>query len=327
MSFKTGLKILGACSLALLGFGVYVSRDLITSEVVDLSLLEDKIISQDEIIIPPDAGDMNQKWKVLLDAGHGGPSSEYAQLGTPGEHASPENPGVKNPERVVNLRVTKAIEARLKADSRFHVSMTRVDNRFVSLSKRAQMSNSQEVDAFLSIHSNAVTNSAPQSHREAQKGFTPIFSYKAKSELSLERSPIMAGYIGSALASAGFPAHGIGTSSKFVCGQSNHNFVSYWPKYGITSIWNGHKGLTVLTQNSRPAVLLETHYMSSTDDVANFQTSESISKFAEAIHRGLVAFLQNPDTLYTSTGNNKLTDNIAEARSSCGTSKSLVAKN
>lgn len=327
MSFKTSLKIIGTCSLALLGFGAYMNRDLIAGNIDDLSSLEQKIIPQNEIVIPPDSGNMTQRWKVLLDAGHGGPSSEYAQLGTPGEHASPENPNVKNPERVVNLRVTSAIKDRLQKDPRFQVTMTRTENKYVTLSRRAHMSNEQKVDAFLSIHSNAVANSKPQSHREAQKGFTPIFSYKAKSDLSLTRSPVMAGYIGSALVNAGFPAHGIGTSSDFVCNSSGHNFVSYWPKYGITSIWKGHKGLTVLTQNERPAVLLETHYMSSPTDVASFQTNESISRFADAIHKGLVAFLENPDTLHTSTGRNDLVDDIKHANAECKNSGVLLAKN
>lgn len=266
------------------------------------------------IIIPEDKPASKDIWKILIDPGHGGKSHKYAQLGTPGEYSSSENPDQKDPERAVNLRVSLALEKELKSDPRFKVLLTRRNNSAVSLKERARISNDEEVDAFLSIHSNAVSHDKPTEVRDATRGFTPIFSYRAKSDLSVRRSPIMAAYIGAALNEAGFPSNGIGGSPAQVRDCKKMDFISYWQEYGVSSIWSGHKGLAVLTQNERPAVLLETHYMSSPDDVESFQNEKSISAFVKALKRGLVAFLQNPDSLHTTDqGADPLTRGISEA--------------
>lgn len=274
-----------------------------------------EVIQDDvSIVIPEDKPAEAERWKVLIDPGHGGKSHKYAQLGTPGEYSSSEDPDQKDPERAVNLRVSLALEKELRSDPRFKVLLTRRDNSAVSLKERARMSNDEKVDAFLSIHSNAVSHDKPTEVRDSTRGFTPIFSYRAKSDLSVRRSPIMAAYIGAALNEAGFPSNGIGGSPEQVRNCKKMDFISYWQEYGISSIWTGHKGLAVLTQNARPAVLLETHYMSSPADVESFQNEKAISDFVAALKRGLVAFLQNPDTLHTTDqGADPLTQGISVA--------------
>ncbi|MHA6484050.1 N-acetylmuramoyl-L-alanine amidase family protein [Paenibacillus sp. strain BS8-2] len=84
----------------------------------------------------------DERFKVLIDAGHGG--------------KDPGTTGVSGTfEKVSNLAIAMHVYELLKEDSRFEVRMTRMDDSFYKLEDRSAMANEWPADAFVSIHGNS----------------------------------------------------------------------------------------------------------------------------------------------------------------------------
>lgn len=85
------------------------------------------------------------KKKVKLDAGHGG--------------KDPGAVGHDLKEKDITLKVVKETKKYLEANyENIDVTLTRSDDRFVTLSDRAKDANMDKVDLFVSVHVNATTN-------------------------------------------------------------------------------------------------------------------------------------------------------------------------
>lgn len=79
---------------------------------------------------------------VVIDAGHGGKDP-----GAVGDYSA---------ESEIVLKVAKKVEAII--DSVLAVKLTRVDDTYLSLSERPNLSNEWGADAFVSIHCNSASN-------------------------------------------------------------------------------------------------------------------------------------------------------------------------
>lgn len=86
--------------------------------------------------------DEDERFKILIDAGHGG--------------KDPGTTGVSGTfEKVSNLAIAKRVYELLQGDARFEVRMTRTDDTFYQLEERSAMANDWPADAFVSIHGNS----------------------------------------------------------------------------------------------------------------------------------------------------------------------------
>jgi len=94
---------------------------------------------------------------IVLDPGHGGIDS-----GT----VSPD--GVD--EKDVVLAVAKELKARLEADKRFRVLMTRSDDHFVTLRNRVKFARDHDAELFISLHADAVRR--PYRNASSARGAT-----------------------------------------------------------------------------------------------------------------------------------------------------------
>ncbi len=112
----------------------------------------------------------NDKWIVFIDPGHGG-----------------KDPGAMGPdgtkEKEVVLSVAKKINSFLKKEKNIKVYLTRDDDRFIFLSKRAEMANNKKADLFVSIHANAI---AGWRKRKRTKGVETYFLAEASSDRARE---------------------------------------------------------------------------------------------------------------------------------------------
>jgi N-acetylmuramoyl-L-alanine amidase len=86
-----------------------------------------------------------EKFKIVLDAGHGGKD--------PGR---PNKNGIK--EKNIVLNIALLLGKRLENNNN-KVIYTRKDDRFLSLRKRASIANESDADLFISIHCNAFNDS------------------------------------------------------------------------------------------------------------------------------------------------------------------------
>ena len=83
-----------------------------------------------------------KKWKIVLDAGHGG--NDPGAVGEKGTL-----------EKDIVLSITLKLKDKLIKDSHFDVYLTRTHDKYISLSKRVEKTNLINPDLFISIHANA----------------------------------------------------------------------------------------------------------------------------------------------------------------------------
>lgn len=93
----------------------------------------------------------SDQFTVIIDAGHGG------------HDAGAVDNGVK--EKDINLNVAKAFAAKAAGIKNMNVVMTRDDDTFISLQKRAEIANSHKGDLFISIHTNSVDKTNPNRNK------------------------------------------------------------------------------------------------------------------------------------------------------------------
>lgn len=105
------------------------------------------------------------KYRVVLDAGHGG--------------ADPGARGLRGTlEKDVVLSITKKVRRLLKQDARYVTFMTREDDQTLKLLERTRFANAKKGNLFVSIHANA-------SRRRAAKGVSTYFLNNADDQESL----------------------------------------------------------------------------------------------------------------------------------------------
>ncbi|WP_258278165.1 N-acetylmuramoyl-L-alanine amidase family protein [Paenibacillus sp. SC116] len=83
------------------------------------------------------------KYVVVLDAGHGAHDSGAVSV-------------KKRYEKDFNLQMAKKTAEILRKDSRFHVVMTREEDRFLELKDRVKIANDLKADLFISFHGNSI---------------------------------------------------------------------------------------------------------------------------------------------------------------------------
>ncbi|WP_258237520.1 N-acetylmuramoyl-L-alanine amidase [Arcobacter sp. CECT 9188] len=107
----------------------------------------------------------NAKNKIIvLDAGHGGDD-----VGAVGPN--------KRYEKVVNLAVTKYLEAILKQRG-YKVYLTRTTDKFIKVMDRTVLANEKNADLFISIHTNSIT----KEKANTTSGIETFFLSPARSE-------------------------------------------------------------------------------------------------------------------------------------------------
>lgn len=109
------------------------------------------------------AGEQENVFRVVLDAGHGG-----------------EDPGAvvgDVQEKNINLAVALLVQEQLKDREGLDVCLTRDEDVFVSLKDRADFANKSNADLFVSIHANAL---------EGNEGFSGIMTFYHPDKMSSE---------------------------------------------------------------------------------------------------------------------------------------------
>ena len=124
---------------------------------------------QPRTIAAPSGKTLEERWairKVAIDPGHGG-----------------RDPGAVGPrrtyEKTITLAIAQRLGARLRKELGVEVVLTRTDDTFVGLSRRAKLARDAEADLFVSLHCNA-------GRRRAAGGIEVYFLSEAKTAAAAE---------------------------------------------------------------------------------------------------------------------------------------------
>ncbi len=215
---------------------------------------------------------------IVIDPGHGGRD--------PGAH------GLRGTEeKDITLKVGLKLRELLKRDPAVRVLMTRERDVFVELEDRARYANGNEADLFVSIH----VNSHPQ---RSVRGIEIYHFGEAKDQRALE---LAARENGTPLNSTGvgweYLVADLLTTKKIEASLE----LAWTTKEAMIAHLNGHYALDdhgvktapfyVLRFTSMPSILAEIAYISNAAEEELLRTGVFITRVAESLHEGVMAFL------------------------------------
>ena len=266
----------------------------------------------------------NQKFTVILDAGHGGkdPGNSYHGF----------------VEKEIALKTTLKLEKYLKRDNNIQVVYTRKSDVFIELKDRPKKANSIDANLFVSIHCNSVDNPIPfgtetfvmglarskgnleiakqensvilleKDYKQTYKGFDPknpetLIGLKILQEDYLDRS--------------------INLASKI---ESNFKNKLHRKSRGIkqTPLW-------VLDAAYMPSVLIELGFLSNSEEGHYLNSEEGQNNMAEAIASAIIAYkkeyfgTQSNDD-YEELPSKKVVENEVKDSSKSTKSKRIIEK-
>jgi N-acetylmuramoyl-L-alanine amidase len=207
---------------------------------------------------PSDMTRIMREFTVVLDAGHGGVDG-----GTQGEGILEKN---------LSLAITRRVEKHL-ATAGIRTLMTRRDDTYVTLEKRADFANRHQPDAFVSIHLNADATTGDTAGLEtyycSRKRLGDMMRLRTRLNLPKDepirdrRSEWLANLLHKGIRTA------TGAENR---GTRDSNFV-------------------VVMQTECPAVLIECGYLTNSAEARRLQEEAYQEKIAAAITDGLCKFL------------------------------------
>lgn len=185
-----------------------------------------------------------KKMKVVLDPGHG--------IETAGKRAPDESYF----EYTGNMAAALKVMAHLERHG-VEVVLTRNDEHDVSLADRANISNAEKPDLFVSIHSNGAGNGVDWAD---VRGFGV---YTSKADDNADRNK----------------------AAKAIIARAEEAGIHLWGDGLHHEMW------TVLAKTNAPAVLIEMLFHDNKEDVALLKDPEFQAKMAEAIVKGILDYL------------------------------------
>lgn len=224
-----------------------------------------------------------QKWlidTIVIDAGHGG-----------------HDPGAVGPGPIYEKDVTLAIALQLKKlledNSDIRVVMTREEDRFVPLSKRTRMANQSQGKLFISIHANSNRN-------PHVKGLTTYFLGPAKTEEALEvarRENAVINYEQDKSLYAGFETEGfiLLKLAQNAYQQESEELAALVQeevskRARIRNRGVKQAGYYVLIGASMPNILIETAFISNSQEARLLVSKKFQKQIAEGIFASIMRF-------------------------------------
>lgn len=234
-------------------------------------------------VISVDCFGQSAKFKVVLDAGHGG--NDFG--------ASYHGLAEKNIALSVTLKVGKILEKNPNID----VIYTRNNDVFVELSERAHIANKNNASIFVSIHCNANENTSAEGyetfvmgmHRNASnlevakkenEVVTMEKDYKLKYSGYDPKSPESA--IGTSLLQEEYMANSISLASRVQNGMATN--------FGRKDRRVKQAGFLVLRQISMPRILVEMGFISNKREGGYMNSEDGQAEIATGIANAIISY-------------------------------------
>jgi len=217
--------------------------------------------------------------RIVIDPGHGGKDP-----GAVGPH------GIE--EKTMNLQMAQRLADTLRDHYHYEVLLTRTDDTFIPLERRAALANSQNADLFISIHCNASLSSK-------LKGFEVYFLSERASD---PHADAVARFENAPLALEGKPVpspNQVAAVLRSLVKTANINEAS-----ALGSLIDRHVGerlsepslgvkqaaFYVLRGAEMPAVLVETAFLTNPKEEKLLQNESFRQKFVEGLAAGVAAY-------------------------------------
>ena len=231
----------------------------------------------------------HEKLRVVIDPGHGGID--------PGAQIQ----GIDEADLMLSL--ARDIKETLLRSMEFEVSLTRVDDSFVSLEERVRLANSAEADIFLSLHADAVTEGVARGATVYTLSENATDAASAALAARHNRDELIAGVdltgtdeavtdvlidlarLDNAPRSRDLALSVIAGLEKAL-GQVNSKPYR-------------QAGFSVLKAADIPSVLIEAGFMSTDTDLQNLQNQEWRLRFAEGVRIGILEWAMKDQSLKT----------------------------
>jgi N-acetylmuramoyl-L-alanine amidase len=192
-----------------------------------------------------------KKYKVVIDAGHGG--QDIGVTGIDG----------KTYEKDIALAISKAIKQN-NINEKIEIILTRDDDHFDHVKVKADFSNNQKADLFVSIH----CNDGPVHKEENEFSGTEIYV------MSSEKN------------------NGFMDASKILAQSVNTHLKQHFANNGIKQ---RTVGIWVLQATNCPSILIETGMLTNKRDLEILKNSEQQNLMAKDILKGIENYLASKE--------------------------------
>ncbi|QZE13169.1 N-acetylmuramoyl-L-alanine amidase [Halosquirtibacter laminarini] len=232
---------------------------------------------------------------LVIDAGHGG-----------------KDPGAirnKTFEKDVVLNLSLVLHNRLKNYKNLRVIMTRMDDRFVELNRRAEIANSAKADLFISIHANSCRNpkikgteiytlgvGALDRENEVAKNENSVILLEDNYESTYENFD---------------PFSPESYIMMTMVKDENFQQSIYFTEL-MNEELNKHKlknrgvkqaGFLVLRKTDMPSVLIEVGYLSNAEEALEMKSSDYINQRAQIITKSVLRYIKKQGGVVYKTKN------------------------
>ncbi len=218
--------------------------------------------------------------RIVLDAGHGG--KDTGAIGSKGLR-----------EKDASLDVVLALAAILEEQG-YEVVLTRNDDTFVPLKRRAEIANEEKADLFISVH----LNSAPQTYLAGTEVYTlDVASDRYALRLAARENASSDGRVSELERILADLATRANTADSTKLAEAIDRQVA--AAHGGLNKDHGvkHALFRVLVGAKCPAVLVEAGFISNPDEEKKLRTHEFRDRLARAIADGIARFVGGREEL------------------------------
>lgn len=236
---------------------------------------------------------------IMLDPGHGGVDTGAVYS------------GVKEADLV--LKVAHSVKALLEKDPSFQVSITRTNDRMLSLQERVHMAENKKADLFVSLHANAATD-------QRARGVEFFFQNNLPPDeeslfLASQENQAMIASQESHETSGGDEVSKKGDVAAILedLNRQNRMLSSLRFTQTLTNVWGADAKAAqstikqapfyVISKTTMPSVLIEIGFLSNPREVKKLLNKEYQSDLAQKIYKALVSYKEKVDNSSAKTLN------------------------
>ena len=232
----------------------------------------------------PRPAQLNRKWIVAIDAGHGG--KDPGALGRGGTK-----------EKEITLAAAKQLAADLNKTGKVSARLVRSSDKFFKLRQRIAIARDMGADVFVSLHA----DSAPRKSARGMSVFTLSDTASDKEAAYIARRENKADLVGGPDLAVEDPAAANALLSMFQ--RETMNESSRLAAAILSQIKDmpggdkrGHRfaGFAVLKSPDVPSVLVEMGFLSNAEDEKNLNSAQYRRKLTQRLAKAIVTYLTTP---------------------------------